>query len=121
MLDEDAIAGAATRDKGFRLFAVKKGADALLDVARRVYSDTRRDIMESQSAELSFDNTRSLIPSGPPNQRSVYRGALRTAEHELPECELHTTRAGYRFKVQRSFEEGALARHFINQDRQKKQ
>jgi hypothetical protein len=33
--------------RGMRLFAIKKDVDSLLDVARTVYTDTRRDINES--------------------------------------------------------------------------
>ena len=42
-------------------------------------------------------------------------------EHELIECEVQYTRAGFRFKTKRSLGEGRLPAQFINQDRHRNQ
>ncbi|KAK1924352.1 DNA mismatch repair protein MutS [Papiliotrema laurentii] len=79
--------------RGMRLFAIKKDVDSLLDVARTVYTDTRRDI----------------------NEMAVAIGSL-----ESIDCDAIHTKAGFRFRIKRQDAPAALPRSFINQDRQRK-
>ena len=48
---EPAVRGLAA--KGTKLFAIREGVDELLDVARVIYQDTRRDIAQSKSFSVT--------------------------------------------------------------------
>jgi hypothetical protein len=103
--------------KGVRLFAIREGADKLLDVARIVYSDTRRDIHDSAHSNhvLQLIAVAEAMRGEYPTRRAEYPGI--TSTH----CEALGTKAGFRFCVKQRDLEAGLPQGVINVDHQRKQ